>query len=139
MALTRKQLIQERSQECHEARYEDITAVADQAAIKAGQQLVDQIRLEESILAYVLELVRATRSDSAISHGVSTRAADGLCGAVRALAALEGRDFAIPDDVKHLFTPAMRHRIVLSPTAEIEGRTPDEVLAQIVNQIEAPR
>jgi len=55
------------------------------------------------------------------------------------LAALEGRDYAIPDDVKQLFLPAIRHRIVLGPTAEIEGRSPDDVLANILNQIEAPR
>jgi MoxR-like ATPase len=100
---------------------------------------VDSIRLDDKILAYVLGLVRTTRKDNSISHGASTRAADALCGAVRATAALQGRDYAIPDDVKALFIPSMRHRIVLSPSAEIEGSTPDDVLEQLINQVEAPR
>ena len=58
---------------------------------------------------------------------------------MRAAAALDGRDYAIPDDVKRLYTPAMRHRIVLGPSAEIEGRTSVDVLENILNQIEAPR
>ena len=123
----------------HKARRADIRPVATRKQLKAGQALVDSIRLDEKVLTYVLDLVRTTRTDAAISHGASTRAADGLCGAVRAAAALDGRDFALPDDVKRLFLPAMRHRVVLSPTAEIEGRTTDEVLQQIINQVEAPR
>ncbi|MFD0916807.1 AAA family ATPase [Pseudahrensia aquimaris] len=123
----------------HDARKIGIKPVATRKAIRDGQDLVDTIRLEEDILAYVLRLVRTTRTDSAISHGASTRAADALCGAVRACAALQGRDYALPDDVKMLFAPAMRHRIVLSPTAEIEGRSSDDVLEQILNQVEAPR
>ena len=123
----------------HNARWAQIKAVASAAQIKKGQMLVDDIVLDDSILAYVLNLVRTTRTDSSISHGASTRAADALCGAIRAAAALDGRDYALPDDAKRLFAPAMRHRIVLSPTAEIEGRTADEVLEQIINQVEAPR
>jgi MoxR-like ATPase len=123
----------------HNARRAGIRTVASLAKIRAGQKLVDQIRLDEQILAYVLDLVRLTRNESAINHGGSTRAADALCGAVRAAAALAGRDYAIPDDVKRLFPATLRHRIVLSPTAEIEGRTPDEILDQIINQVEAPR
>lgn len=123
----------------HDARHAQIKPVASVKEIRAGQDLVDKIRLDESILAYILHLVRATRVDGSIAHGGSTRAADALCGAVRAAAALDGRDYALPDDAKRLFGAAMRHRIVLSPTAEIEGRTPDEVLEQIINQVEAPR
>jgi MoxR-like ATPase len=84
-------------------------------------------------------LVRATRADPDISHGASTRAADALAGAVRACAALDGRDYGLPDDVKRLYLPVMRHRVVLGPGAEIEGRTPDAVLMNILNQVEAPR
>lgn len=123
----------------HEARKAGLKAVASKAKIKQGQELVDSIRLDEKILTYVLDLVRATRQDNSITHGASTRAADALCGAVRATAALQGRDYAIPDDVKGLFRASMRHRIVLSPSAEIEGSTPDDVLNQLLNQVEAPR
>ena len=83
--------------------------------------------------------MRATREASDIAFGASTRAADSVALATRAVAALSGRDFAIPDDVKRMFVPALRHRIVLGPTAEIEGRSPDMVLESILSQIEVPR
>lgn len=121
------------------ARREGIEAVATREQLLAGQALVDTVRLESAILAYVLDLVRATREDASIDHGGSTRAADALCGAVRAKAALAGRDYALPDDVKALFRPALRHRIVLSPAAEIDGLTTDDALARITDQVAAPR
>ena len=116
-----------------------LRAVMDRATLQEGHALVDSIRLEDSILRYIVDLVRATRTDGEVLHGASTRAAAALANAVRARAALEGRDYALPDDVQMLFPPAMRHRIVLGPTAEIEGRTADEVLAAIVNRQDAPR
>ena len=123
----------------HAARLQGIEPVAGDAALAAGRALVDGIRLDEAILRYVVGLVRATRADPEIAHGGSTRAADALAGAVRAAAALDGRDYGLPDDVKRLYLPAMRHRIVLGPGAEIEGRTPDAVLLNVLNQVEAPR
>ncbi len=113
--------------------------VMDRAVLRDGHALVDAIRLEDSILRYIVDLVRATRTDGEVLHGASTRAAAALAGAVRARAALDGRDYALPDDVQSLFVPAMRHRIVLGPTAEIEGRTADEVLTAILNRQDAPR
>ncbi|WP_208354250.1 AAA family ATPase [Pseudaestuariivita rosea] len=121
------------------ARTAKLGDVVDPETLAAGRALVDGIRLDDDILGYILRLTRATRTDPEISHGASTRAADAIAGATRAAAALDGRDFAIPDDVKRLYIPALRHRIVLGPTAEIEGRTSSEVLDNILNQIEAPR
>lgn len=123
----------------HEARKAGLKSVATRTKIKQGQALVDGIMLDEKILAYAVDLVRSTRAGGSITHGASTRAADALCGAVRAKAALEGRTYALPDDVKTLFAATMRHRIVLSASAEIEGLTPDRVLEQILNQVEVPR
>jgi MoxR-like ATPase len=113
--------------------------VLDAAALAESRALIDGIILKDDILAYILRLIRATRTNPEISHGASTRAADAVARAARVLAALSGRDFAIPDDVKRLFIPALRHRIVLGPTAEIEGRDAEQVLQNILNQIEAPR
>ncbi|WP_411891432.1 AAA family ATPase [Yoonia sp. SDW83-1] len=104
-----------------------------------SRAVIDSIILKDDILAYILRLVRATRENAEISYGASTRAADAIATAARAAAALAGRDFAIPDDVKRLFVPALRHRIVLGPTAEIEGRNAVQVLENILDQIEAPR
>ena len=116
-----------------------LQSVMSREALQQGHALVDSIRLEESILHYIVDLIRATRNDSEILHGASTRAAAALAGAVRARAALDGRDYALPDDVQVLFPAAMRHRIVLGPTAEIEGRTADDVLNAILNRQDAPR
>lgn len=113
--------------------------ILDAKALKESRDVVDSIIIDDDILAYILRLVRATRNSSDISYGASTRAADALAAATRAAAALQGRDFAIPDDVKRLFVPAMRHRIVLGPGAEIEGRTSVQSLENILNQVEAPR
>ena len=117
----------------------DIAKTLSGETLAAGRQLVDGIRLDDTILNYIVDLIRATRNDAEIRHGASTRAADALASAVRAKAAIEGRDYAIPDDVQALLIPAMRHRIVLGPTAEIEGRTPQDVLGNILNRVNAPR
>ena len=116
-----------------------LTSVMTREALQQGHALVDAIRLDATIVQYIVDLTRATRSDGEVLHGVSTRAAAALAGAVRARAALDGRDYALPDDVQALFLPAMRHRIVLGPSAEIEGRTPDDVLTAILNRQDAPR
>lgn len=116
-----------------------IARIATPEQIAAGRGAVDAIRLDEKLLSYIVSLVRATRSDPQVEHGASTRAADALAGAVRALAALEGRDYATPDDVKTLAVPALRHRIMMGPTAEIEGRTAADLVAGVLDSIEVPR
>lgn len=117
----------------------DIGHVLSREDLAENRKIIDNIILDDDILKYILRLVRATRNTNDISFGASTRAADALAVATRATAALAGRDFAIPDDVKRLYIPAMRHRVVLGPAAEIEGRSSDQVLENILNQIEAPR
>ncbi|MFS2316694.1 AAA family ATPase [Maricaulis sp. D1M11] len=116
-----------------------IEAVLTPEVLDGARRLIDSIRLDDKILAYILDIVRETRTDPDIREGASTRAADAIASAVRAAAALDGRDYAIPDDVQSLALPALRHRILLSPTAEIEGRTADDVLQAILARIEAPR
>ena len=100
---------------------------------------VSQLRLQEDVAAYIVDLVRATRETPAIETGASPRAAAALAAASKARAALEGREFVIPDDVKALFLPTMRHRIVLSPASEIEGKSGDQVLTTLIEQVAAPR
>ncbi|RBW53459.1 MoxR family ATPase [Ruegeria sp. A3M17] len=116
-----------------------LSKTLDAAALAECRALIDGIILDDDILAYILRLVRATRESAEIAFGASTRAADALAAATRAQAGLNGRDFAIPDDVKRLFVPALRHRVVLGASAEIEGRNSAMVLENILNQIEAPR
>jgi MoxR-like ATPase len=116
-----------------------VETVAGADDITAAAQVVSEIRLAESIASYVVGLVRATRETPDLETGASPRAAAMLATAARARAALEGRDYAIPDDVKALALPALRHRVIPSPAAEIEGRTVDETLLGLIDRVEAPR
>ncbi|MEO0882886.1 MAG: MoxR family ATPase [Pseudomonadota bacterium] len=119
-------------------------AMGVEAAISAEDlsqaiRTVTVSRLQDDIAAYIVDIIRATRESPAIETGASPRAAAALAAASRARAALEGRDFVIPDDVKYLALPALRHRIILSPAAEIEGKTTDETLHDLIEQVAAPR
>lgn len=98
-----------------------------------------KVRLTDDVILYVVDLVRATRENPLFETGASPRAAAMLAAAARACAALDGRDFVIPDDVKSIALPALRHRVILSPVAEIEGRSADELISDIIEQTEAPR
>ncbi len=97
------------------------------------------IRLSDPLIDYIVDVIRATREHSSLEVGASTRAANMLAVAVRAFAILQGRDFVIPDDVKILALPVLRHRLTMSPSAEIEGVTPDRVLREVLDQTPAPR
>jgi MoxR-like ATPase len=116
-----------------------VKQVAKSKQIEDVVALVSTIRLADEIVDYVVRLVRATRATPDVEAGVSPRAGAMLATAARARAVLEGRDYVIPDDVKALALPAMRHRIVLSPAAEVEARTADQVLSAILETTEAPR
>src|ERR1051325_11015800 len=113
--------------------------VADLATLVAMRHVVQQIRASDEILDYIVDLVRATRERPSIAFGASPRAATMLTTASRAYAALQGRDFVLPDDIKALAVPALRHRVVLAPGAEIEGLTTEAVVRQIVDQVPVPR
>ena len=116
-----------------------IGAVVSAADLDAAVATVGGVTVKEDIAAYIVDIVRATRETPALQTGASPRAAAAIAAAARAHAALDGRDFVIPDDVKTLAVPALRHRVILSPAAEIEGRTTDETLASIIDQTAAPR
>ena len=122
-------------------RIEDfhVEKVADGAEIARLRAYTAGIRLDGAILDYIVDLVRATREHPAIETGASTRAANMLAASVRSYAALAGRDFVLPDDVKRLAVPLIRHRIVLAPHAEIDGMTTDRVLDEILDRTDAPR
>jgi len=113
-----------------------VAALEDVLAMRAA---VAALRLSDEILDYVVDLVRATRARPALLCGASPRAANMLATAARAHAAIQGRGYVIPDDVKALVLPALRHRVVLAPGAEIEGLTAEGVLGRVVEEVEAPR
>ncbi len=115
----------------------DSVVTPDSLADAVGS--VAQVRVQEDVVEYIVDIVRATRDSPALTHGASPRAAAAIAAATRARAALDGRDYVVPDDVKLLSLPALRHRVILSPAAEIEGRTTDDTLLEIIEQTAAPR
>jgi MoxR-like ATPase len=112
---------------------------ADAALLGAAIETVSAIRLVDEVIDYVAALVRGTRDVADLESGASPRAGAMLAGAARARAALDGRDFVIPDDVKSLAPALLRHRLILSPAAEINGRVVEDVVTGIIETIEAPR
>jgi MoxR-like ATPase len=116
-----------------------VAPAGDTPTIGEAVAAVASVRLTDDIVRYIVGVVRATRDTGELSGGASPRCAAMLAVAARARAALEGRDYVIPDDVKALALPALRHRVILSPAAEIEGRKVDDVVRGLVDQVEAPR
>ena len=116
-----------------------VKKVVTAKSLAAASAAVAGVRLNDEIVDYVLDLVRSTRETPELQSGASPRSAAQLALAARARAALDGRDYAIPDDVKALALPALRHRVILSPAAEIEGRRTDEVIQGLVDLAAAPR
>jgi MoxR-like ATPase len=116
-----------------------LEAVADAAALAVARRTIAGLRLSDELIDYIVDIVRATREHESLEFGASPRSANMIATASRAYAAMQGRDYVIPDDVKFITLPALRHRVVLAPGAEIEGLQADTVLRQILEQIPAPR
>jgi MoxR-like ATPase len=117
----------------------DLRPIADLAFIEEARAFLAKLHLAEDVADYVVDLVRATRRHPALAFGASPRATNMLATAARAHAVLTGRDFVLPDDVKALCIPALRHRVVLAPSAEIEGLAADTVIQQVLEQVAPPR
>jgi len=116
-----------------------VAPVATLTDLMAVRGIVAAIRLSSDIVDYIVDLIRATREHPSLQFGASPRAANMLATAARAYAAIAGRDYVIPDDVKVLAPPTLRHRLVLAAGAEIEGLDADRIVGQIVEQVAAPR
>ena len=116
-----------------------VAAVADLDRIETLRDVVAATRLADEVVGYIVDLVRATREHPALACGASPRSAAMLAIAARSMAALSGRDFVVPDDVKAVLGPCLGHRLLVSATAEIEGRDAKSVLGEIVAAVAAPR
>ncbi|MDX2034091.1 MAG: AAA family ATPase [Blastocatellia bacterium] len=116
-----------------------LESIQDPAVIPACRVAVRETRVEPSVQTYLVNLVRRTREHPNLLWGASPRAAVAMLLAAKALAAMRGRDFVTPDDVRDITHPALRHRILLRSEAEIEGVTPDSVLDEIITAVEVPR
>jgi MoxR-like ATPase len=95
--------------------------------------------VDEQVIDYAVRIARATRDYAGVAIGSGSRGALALVRGARAVAALEGRAYVTPDDIKRIALPALRHRIALSPDALLEGRTTDGLLTEIIGMVAAPR
>ncbi|MFD6044065.1 AAA family ATPase [Streptomyces koyangensis] len=113
--------------------------VAGPAQLDAARSAVARTSVAPEIAAYIVDVCRATRDSPSLSLGASPRGATALLSTARAWAWLTGRDYVIPDDVKALALPTLRHRVQLRPEAEMEGVTPDAVLTSLLARVPVPR
>ena len=113
--------------------------VVTREEIDAAVACVAQVHLTDEVTGYIIDLVRATRESADASTGASPRAGAMMAIAARARAALDGRAYVLPDDVKILALPILAHRLVLSPVAEIEGRSVEAIVGALVERVAAPR
>ena len=111
----------------------------DPELLTAARGEIARVTVEPALYTYIVALIRRTRDWPSISLGASPRAAVGLFLAARTLAAMEGRDYLLPDDVKAVALPVLRHRLLLKPEADLEGLTPDQVIQQVLSTVEVPR
>lgn len=112
--------------------------VAGAAHIAAARSAIAAVNPAPEVLAYIVDLCRATRTAPAVQHGASTRGATALMAASRAFAWLNGRGFVTPDDVKFVAVPTLRHRLQLRPEAELDGATTEAVMAALLHAVPVP-
>ncbi|HEV8197087.1 MAG TPA: MoxR family ATPase [Gemmatimonadales bacterium] len=125
--------------EAAEPRSFGISRVVDEAGLERIRDAVRRVRVEPSLTAYITAIVRATRDAPALTLGASPRASVALLKLAQAAALVDGREYVVPDDVKGLALPVLRHRVMVAPELELEGVTADVALRTIVDRVEAPR
>lgn len=116
-----------------------IEAVLSPTSLKHLQDQIQEIIIEDKLFNYIAQLVIKTRNHPHLYLGASPRASIAVMNASKAMAAIHGRDFVIPEDIKKVLSPVLAHRIILSPEREMEGVTPENVIEMITNSIEIPR
>jgi MoxR-like ATPase len=113
--------------------------VLDETSCRELRGAVDGVKVAPEVREYIATIVRATREDPSLTLGGSPRASVALFRTARAAALLAGRDFATPDDVKQFALPVLRHRVMVAPEAEVEGRSSDDVLDALLTRVVAPK
>ncbi|MCL4192673.1 MAG: MoxR family ATPase, partial [Thermoguttaceae bacterium] len=120
-------------------RLEELQTVTSPEEIVAMTHECGQVRIDPKLVQYINSLVRLTRQWPQFYMGASPRAGISLMQGARTLAAFRGRDYAVPDDVVELALPVLRHRVILSAEAEVEGHHVDELLTSMIRSVEVPR
>lgn len=125
--------------DAHDLEAAGLKAILPATDIVAARQAINQVLVEEGVLNYIAQVAAASRQSPDLTLGASTRAATHVLLAAKTYAALQGRDYVTPDDVKFVTLPIYRHRILLKPEAEIEGLDPDAIVHRLLGQVEVPR
>jgi MoxR-like ATPase len=118
---------------------ETVSECIEASELLALQDLASRVRVDERVIDYAVRIGRATRGGLGLAAGSGPRGAIAMVRAARAAALLGGRDFVTPDDVKRCALPALRHRVLLAPDAQLEGRRVDELIVGLLATVEAPR
>ncbi len=116
-----------------------VQAVMNASTVENLRRLVSGIHVEEKLIHFIVSMVASTRQHKSIYLGASPRASIGILQSAKAIAAMKGRDFVVPEDILYVTPAVLRHRLVLSPEKEMEGGTADDVIKQIVQSLEIPR
>lgn len=125
--------------DAHDLSAAKLQAILTPERVAQVRQLIRQVTVEEGILTYIAQVAAASRQSPDITLGASTRASTHVLLAAKTFAALQGRNFVTPDDIKFVVLPVYRHRLLLKPEAEIEGLDADAVVQRLLNQVEVPR
>jgi MoxR-like ATPase len=125
--------------DAHNLAATGLTPVVTPQQLAQIRQMVQNVRVEEGVLAYIAAITNATRTSPDLALGASTRAGVALLLASKTLAALRGRDYVAPDDIKSMVPPVFRHRVYLRPEAEIEGLDTDAVFRRLLAKLDVPR
>lgn len=123
----------------NQSEFEDIQPLLSQELIQSFRYQIREIHVEPNLIRYIAEIVSQTRQHNALFLGASPRASLAILSSARAFAAMHGRDFVQPDDIKKVVYPVLSHRIILTPEKEMEGLGIDEVIKRIIQSVEVPR
>jgi len=121
------------------AALDEVEAVLSPGDLIEYRELVRQVHVEDELMNYIARIAQRTRNHDALSLGASPRASVAMLKGAKAMAALQGRDFISPDDVREVASPVLRHRLLLTPEQEMEGRDVNEVINRVLEQVDVPR
>lgn len=133
------EILKRHNENIHLSELGDIKPILSKKELLSFKKMVSEIFVEESLLAYISNIIIATRNSPAIYLGASPRASIALLNASKAFALIQGRDYIIPDDIKYMALPVLQHRLVLSPESEMEGRTAGVIIKRLIEKIEVPK
>jgi MoxR-like ATPase len=125
--------------ETHQHQLKELKAVITQEEILEASQLIQLVYIKDELLAYIAAIIDNTRNNPDLFLGASPRASLAIMKTAKAHAAINGRDFVTPDDIKAMCIPVLNHRIILNPDKEMEGYVEEDIIAEIIHKVEVPR